>query len=312
MGYKRQDVTKWIILALRQLGGQGTREVIKDTMSNLDDALTSEDIYFEVISKKTQSSYRPFNFDFNFGIQSLKAAEYIQPFTRMSKFSEITLTERGRTADIDKYPTADDKKNIDNYWEEKKKLNNIKQKVITDKPEKVITKPKETDLDTSINDGSDDDIEKWKDALLESLKQFSSDKFESFSRLLVSKMGVKMDKEKGLKLSGDGGIDGFGYFESDEFRTSRVAIQSKRYTTNSVSSPDIDKFKGAMDKYGAEYGIFITTSYFTDAAIQASRQGSHLITLINGDRITNLVEDYKLHVSPVVTYELDDYYFEVD
>lgn len=40
-------------------------------------------------------------------------------------------------------------------------------------------------------------------------------------------MGVKLDKTKGMILSGDGGIDGFGYFESDEFRTSRVAIQEK-------------------------------------------------------------------------------------
>ena len=94
-----------------------------------------------------------------------------------------------------------------------------------------------------------------------------------------------MDEKIGIQVSNDGGLDGFGYITSqDDFRTNRVAIQAKRWNGN-IQSPEIDKFRGAMDKHNAEYGIFITTSSFSRGAIQASRQGTRVITLIDGDKI---------------------------
>ena len=63
-----------------------------------------------------------------------------------------------------------------------------------------------------------------------------------------------------------------------------------------------------MDKYNAEYGIFITTSDFSRSAIEAARQGTRVITLINSEDIADLVAKYKLHVREVMTYELGDFY----
>jgi restriction system protein len=124
-------------------------------------------------------------------------------------------------------------------------------------------------------------------------------------------MGVRIDDNLGKLVSRDHGIDGFGYFISDEFRTSRVAIQCKRYTDSAVSEPDIDKFKGTMDSFNAEYGIFITTTHFTESAINKSLQGRNTpVTLIDGRKIADLVERYQLHITPVQTYTLDDYYFQ--
>ena len=123
-------------------------------------------------------------------------------------------------------------------------------------------------------------------------------------------MGVTLDKERGIVHSGDHGIDGFGYFTSDEFRTSRVAIQCKRFTTGAVSEPDIDRFKGIMDSFNAEYGIFVTTSYFTSQAKKKATQGSNTVTLIDGQQLADLVEKYQLHITPITTYTLDEYYFE--
>ena len=141
--------------------------------------------------------------------------------------------------------------------------------------------------------------------------KFDPSKFESFSRLLISKMGVVIDKDRGIVRSGDHGIDGFGYFTSDEFRTSRVAIQCKRYTKGAVSEPEIDKFKGVMDSFNAEYGIFITTNYFTDRARKKATQGNNTVTLNDGQTLAELVEKYQLHITPVNTYALDDYYFDL-
>jgi len=63
-----------------------------------------------------------------------------------------------------------------------------------------------------------------------------------------------------------------------------------------------------MDKYNAEFGIFITTSKFSKAAIETSRLGTRTITLIDGDIIVDLVAKYELYVKPVTTYVLDDFY----
>lgn len=147
----------------------------------------------------------------------------------------------------------------------------------------------------------------WRNELNTALLNFTPARFESFSRSLINNMGVKLDGDTGIKLSRDGGLDGYGYLTTDDFRTARVAVQAKRWN-GLVSSPEIDKFRGAMDKYNAEYGVFVTTSDFTRDAIHASRVGTRVITLINGEKIADLVAKYKLHVQPVTTYVLDDYY----
>lgn len=126
-----------------------------------------------------------------------------------------------------------------------------------------------------------------------------------FCRALIKKMNVDVDENIGVKLSGDGGLDGYGYLMTSDFRTTRVTVQAKRWATDHlVSSPEIDKFRGAMDKFRAEYGIFVTTSSFTRDAIRASRTGTRVITLIDGDRLVDLVAKYQLYVKPVTTYEL--------
>lgn len=132
-------------------------------------------------------------------------------------------------------------------------------------------------------------------------------KFEEFSRGLLAQMGVEVDKSIGIQYTNDGGLDGFGYVQGDDFRTTRVALQAKRWTEK-VSSPEIDKFRGVMDKYNAEFGIFITNSSFTEGAIKTARAGTRIITLIDGKKICDLVAKYNFHVKPVVTYKLDDFY----
>jgi len=50
------------------------------------------------------------------------------------------------------------------------------------------------------------------------------------------------------------------------------------------------------------------TSKFSKSAIEASRQGTRTITLIDGDIIADLVAKYELYVKPVTTYVLDEFY----
>ncbi|GAB2500399.1 hypothetical protein GCM10008929_21170 [Alkalibacterium psychrotolerans] len=165
--------------------------------------------------------------------------------------------------------------------------------------------------DNEMDISEEDVTEGWKDELKEALINMSPTKFELFSRALVKEMGVDIDKSIGIQPVADGGLDGFGYVTANDFRTSRVAIQAKRWN-GSVSSPEIDKFRGAMDKYNAEFGIFITTSVFTKQALKASREGTRVITLIDGEEIANLVEKHQLYIKKVETYELDNFFKDED
>ena len=169
------------------------------------------------------------------------------------------------------------------------------------------------DIDISNDEGNIGKSEEWRTELLDALIALKPAKFELFCRALVKRMNVDIDETIGVQLSGDGGIDGYGYMTTDDFRTTRVAIQAKRWKhDNLVSSPEIDKFRGAMDKYRAEYGIFITTSSFTRDAIRASRLGTRVVTLIDGDHLVDLVAKYQLYVTPVTTYELGDFFTNDD
>lgn len=129
------------------------------------------------------------------------------------------------------------------------------------------------------------------------------------SRALLTKMGVEFTN-KGVQVSNDGGIDGYGYHvDADDFRTTRVVIQCKRFNSNPVSEPDINQFLGAMNKYQADYGVFITNSRFTNKAREAAREGTP-ITLIDGNDLIRLVIKYELYITPVTTYVLDGFYTE--
>lgn len=74
---------------------------------------------------------------------------------------------------------------------------------------------------------SDDLDESWRLELLTALNNLSPTKFELFCRALMKKMNIEVDEEVGVIPVGDGGIDGYGYLTTDDFRTTRVAIQAK-------------------------------------------------------------------------------------
>ena len=107
-------------------------------------------------------------------------------------------------------------------------------------------------------------------------------------------------------MANDGGIDGYGYHvDADDFRTTRVVIQCKRFNSNPVSEPDINQFLGAMNKYQADYGVFITNSRFTNKAREAAREGTP-ITLIDGNDLIRLVIKYELYMVSIPRIDTND------
>lgn len=288
---------KPILTVLQDAGGKLDRSEIKNRISDLDEQIAE---FAEVVktSKSTGNTYKEFNFKFNFAIKDLLFLEYL---TYVKGNSVVTLTDKGLNVDV---ASLDVDKEImipaKSFWNElseKNKKNNIHSQ------EEV----ENSDVDESMSE--DQILNDFKEKLLNAIANMSPKKFEAFSRALLTKMGVEFTN-KGVQISNDGGIDGYGYHKDlDDFRTTRVVIQCKRYNVGPVTEPDINQFLGAMNKFQADYGVFITNSRFTNSARIASREGSP-ITLIDGNDLVELVIRYQLYITPVTTYVLDEFYNE--
>ena len=301
---------KPIIASLQEAGGSLTRTQLKDSICEKDDDIAA---YAEIIrsSKKTGNTYKPFNFKFNFAITELILVGIII-YGKSKK--EIQLTEKGVQINLDLFDIYQEVRiPASMYWEEKareraklKEQKGIDKKGATNSELSIDIEDNHDDEESigDINEGNILDDVNVK--LQEAIKNMSPAKFEQFSRLLLTKMGITFTN-KGISISNDGGIDGYGYHKGDDFRTTRVVIQCKRYTVNPVGEPDINQFLGAMNKFQADYGVFITSSRFTTKAREAAREGSP-ITLIDGDDLVELIIKYELFVTPVTTYILEDFY----
>jgi len=102
------------------------------------------------------------------------------------------------------------------------------------------------------------------------------------------------------RRSGDGGIDVNAVVSEANsfFGGTWVQIQVKRWR-HSVGSVEINNFRGAMSSTAK--GIFVTTSYYTRAAIEnAYHQHKSCVTLIDGSRLSNLVLKSGLDVRHLV------------
>ena len=281
---------KPILKVLQEAGGQLERSEIKARIADLDDQI-AEFAEIEKKSKKTGNTYKEFNFKFNFAIKDL----FFIGLLTYTNTSPITLTEKGLYIDVE---SLDVEKDIieasKKHWEQLSQ-NNKKNKVadISDNEEEMQEEEK-------IKDD-------FKEKLLAAIAKMTPKKFEAFSRALLNRMGVEFT-EKGVQISNDGGIDGYGYHtDTNDFRTTRVIIQCKRYNVAPVREPEINQFLGAMNKYQADYGVFITNGRFTNSARQAAREGSP-ITLIDGNDLVKLVIKYELYITPVKTYVLEEFY----
>ncbi len=281
-----------ILEILQLLGGQMDRDDIREKMYDEDEELR-EFSKFTQVSKKTGATWHHWNYAFNYGLSYLKKAGFLN-YQRSNP--SVVLTEKGINTNV---ALLDIEKEI---YEPVQKIFEENRK---NKEKKNVEEEETRD---SIN-LVDEYQKEFKERLLGAIGKMSPRKFEAFSRALLNKMGIKFD-EVGTQISGDGGIDGHGYCLTDDFRTSCVVIQCKRWQ-GVIGSPEIDKFLGAMNKFRADYGIFITNSNYSREARIAARAGTP-ITLIDGDELVKLVIKYRLHISSFAAYILEDFYDEED
>ena len=146
--------------------------------------------------------------------------------------------------------------------------------------------------------------------LVETLSRVSPEFFESIVLDLLHKMGYGTSRADLLRVgrAGDGGID--GVISLDRLGLEKVYVQAKRWQS-SVGRPDIQGFYGALAGQRANKGVFITTSTFTQQAVEFASSVERIV-LVDGRRLANLMIDHEIGVASrsLKVPKLDSDYFD--
>ena len=129
--------------------------------------------------------------------------------------------------------------------------------------------------------------------------------FEKLVVKLLLNMGYGSGVDEAGKVtpaSRDGGID--GVIKEDRLGFSHIYIQAKKWAlTQTVGTPEIQKFIGALKGCKAQKGLFITTAKFSSGARDyVDGLNDPKVVLIDGKALTKLMINHDVGVSTEQTY----------
>lgn len=163
-------------------------------------------------------------------------------------------------------------------------------------------KKENTKIDNTLTEDEEHSLE-----LISIIQKLSPSGFEKLCKRLLTEIGINEIQITGG--AGDQGIDGKGIVKLNDVVSLNIVFQCKRYR-ETVSPHHVRDFRGAMQGRG-EKGLIISTGRFTkEAKAEATRDGVAPIELIDGDRLVELFEKYKLGLKPVIVYEIDQDFFK--
>lgn len=151
--------------------------------------------------------------------------------------------------------------------------------------------------------------------LLDVIKKVHPSFFEKLVVDLLLAMGYggsRAEAGRAVGQSGDGGIDGI--IDEDKLGLDKVYIQAKRWD-NVVGRPELSNFVGSLAGVHADKGVFITTSDFTKQAREYVAKIEKNISLINGEKLVELMIENNVGVSESMRYtikRIDSDYFPED
>lgn len=143
--------------------------------------------------------------------------------------------------------------------------------------------------------------------LMDEVMKLSPGEFEKLVVELLLRMGYGNGIDgAGLvtPLSKDGGIDGI--IKEDQLGFSNIYIQAKQWAQEqTVGTPELQKFVGALQGKTAQKGLFITTAKFSTGAVDYAKNLSGIkVVLIDGRALTKLMIKHCVGVAIVQTYEV--------
>jgi restriction system protein len=169
-------------------------------------------------------------------------------------------------------------------------------------PQEIIEKMSQTPqeiLDSSYQSLRQDLAQE----ILEYIKNSPPKFFESLVVDLLIAMGYggsRKDAGQAIGQVGDGGIDGI--IKEDKLGLDAIYLQAKRWE-GTVSRPTVQGFAGALMGRRASKGILITTSNFSQQAIDYANGVEHLkIILIDGEQLAQLMIEHDVGVTEESRY----------
>lgn len=140
----------------------------------------------------------------------------------------------------------------------------------------------------------------------EILERIKNNPPKFFERLVVDLLvamgygGSRKDAGQAVGQVGDGGIDGI--IKEDKLGLDAIYIQAKRWE-GTVGGPTVQGFAGALMGKKARKGILITTSNFSQQAINFATGIDNLkIILIDGEQLAQLMIDHDVGVTEESRY----------
>lgn len=284
-----------IVLEFMQDGVERTRKELKKTLK---DHLkyTEEDL-----SETTKSGVSVYESRSGWAFTYLQRAGLLEK----SEARKYKVTEAGKDFYNKGYTPS----------EFTKQMNHI---ISENNPWNVTNKDSKDNSDVSVEDSSpieqienliDEINETLYSEILEKILENDSDFFERLIVELLEKMGYGTGKV--TQRSCDGGIDGL--VTTDELGFRPIMTQAKRYAKDHhVGREDIQKFAGSLN--GSPNGVFITTSTFTNTAVEYAKScHTSKIILVDGMKLAKLMVKYNLGVSTersISIKKIDNDYFE--
>jgi restriction system protein len=149
--------------------------------------------------------------------------------------------------------------------------------------------------------------------LLEQIHALLPQPFENLVVDLMLKMGYGGPGEDAgvvTPYGRDHGIDGI--INEDTLGLDVIYLQAKKWE-GTVGRPEIQKFVGALHGKRAKKGVFLTTSNFSNDAIEYVKAIDPKVVLIDGNKLAQLMIEFGVGVSVSQTYKIkriDTDYFE--
>lgn len=137
------------------------------------------------------------------------------------------------------------------------------------------------------------------------LLQMPPDRFEALIGELLLAIGFEEGSLQVTSYSNDGGIDVRGVLNAGNITEVNAAVQVKRWKNN-IQAPVIQSLRGSLTVH--EQGIIITTSRFSKGAqIEAQATGKVKISLVDGDKLLDLLMEYRIgvRIEQYILYSLD-------
>jgi len=229
------------------------------------------------------------------------------------KRAYFTITDKGKEV-LASNPTAINRKYLEQFPEfmqflKKKKVSKSSETAASEDSSAIT--PEER-----IGVAYDEITSEIESELITKILESSPEFFERVIVNLLVSMGYGGSYEQAgehLGKSGDGGVD--GVINEDKLGLDLIYVQAKRYAPeNSVGRPAIQAFAGSLLGFGANKGVFVTTSSFSKHAYEYARGVPQRIILIDGEKLTALMLENNVGVRVNRTIKLkkidEDFFIE--